>query len=168
MRVYLPATLPLLARLQATGELGPGPLTAFAVTPTLRESYAVADAEELEYAASADAALGSLRLIDGDPTAPRRRVVIAADVGDGEVTLHPELDRAVVRLSAPVPLRQVAALLVDDPDAVEDVGAAAAVVIEADLGDDDAQFVVDGTEDHPLGWYAVQELSTLLDPGSPP
>lgn len=162
MRVYLPVTLSVLGRLQHTGELGPAPLTAFAVTPALREWYANADAEELEYAATVDAARASVRLLDGDPAAPRRRALVAADVPDELVTVHPELDRAVVRLAEPVPLRLVASVLLDDADAVDDVRAAAAVVLEADLGNPDAQFVLDGAEDHQLGWYAVQELPQLL------
>lgn len=162
MRVYLPATVPVLRRLHDTAELGPAPLTGFAVTPALREWYASADAEELEYAATTDAARAALRLLAADPTAPRRRAVVAADVPDEQVTLHPELDRAVVRIAEPVPLREVASVLLDDADAVEDVRAAAATVLEADLDDADAQFMVDGAEDHQLGWYAVPELPQLL------
>ena len=33
----------------------------------------------------------------------------------------------------------------------------------ADAGDDDAAFVVGAVEDHELGWYAVQELSALVE-----
>ena len=77
MRVYLPVTTPALAELVATGVLGPAPLTAFAVTPALREWYRDEDPEALEYAATTEAARGSLRLLDADPSAARRRVVIA-------------------------------------------------------------------------------------------
>nr|WP_306291786.1 hypothetical protein [Microbispora sp. GKU 823] len=35
MRVYLPSTIPALARVVAAGELGPAPLTGFAVTPAV-------------------------------------------------------------------------------------------------------------------------------------
>src|SRR3974390_1931993 len=82
MRVYLPATLPGLADLLRRAEIGPAPLRAFAVTPTLRESYASGDLEELEYVAMTQAARASLRLLAADPGAPRRRVVLAADVPD--------------------------------------------------------------------------------------
>ena len=82
MRVYLPATSTRLRQLHATGELGPAPLTAFAVTPGLREWYRDDDPEALEYAAMIEAARGSVRLIDADPVAARRRVVIAADMPD--------------------------------------------------------------------------------------
>jgi len=32
----------------------------------------------------------------------------------------------------------------------------------ADTGDDDAQFTVDGAEDHELLWYATQEIPNLI------
>jgi len=162
MRIYLPATLPILADLQKSGEHGPPPITAFAVTPALREWYTDDDEEELEYAAFSDAARASLRLLDADPTAPRRRAVLSADVPDGEVRPHPELDRAVVRVAVPTPIEWFAAVHVDSVDAVPDITAAAVAIVAADLGDDDAQFVVDGAEGHELEWYGVQEIPDLL------
>jgi hypothetical protein len=163
VRVYLPATVGTLATLRSAGEVGPAPLTAFAVTPALREWYAEGDEEELEYAAFSDAARASLRLLDVDPLSARRRVVLSADVEDGAVTPQPDLDRAVVRLGATVPLSALAAVHVDGAEAEKDVAAAVAVVLEADLGDDDAQFVVDGAEGHELEWYDVTELDQVID-----
>ncbi|MEU1098006.1 hypothetical protein ABZ389_32905, partial [Streptomyces sp. NPDC005877] len=90
MRVYLPLTLPGLATAHAAGELGPGPLTAYAVTPGLREWYVSDDIEELEYAALSRAAAASLRLLAVDPGAPRRRVVVAVDVPDGAASADPD------------------------------------------------------------------------------
>jgi Family of unknown function (DUF6912) len=162
MRIYLPATLPALQELQKAGEHGPPPLTAFAVTPALREWYTDDDEEELEYAAFTDAARASLRLLDADVTAPRRRVVLSADVPEGEVRLHPELDRAAVRVAVSVPIAWFAAVHVDGAEAIPDVTAAASAIVAADLGDDDAQFTVDGAEGHELEWYAVQEVPDLL------
>lgn len=162
MRVYLPTTLPGLAVLRSAGEAGPPPLTAFAVTGALREWYADSDEEELEYAAFADAARASLRLLDADPAAPPRRVVVSADVPDTAVTPHPELDRSVVRLQQAVPVAGVAAVHVDGSEAEADVRAAAAAVLAADLGDEDAQFAVDGAEGHELEWYDPEELDDLL------
>jgi hypothetical protein len=162
MRVYLPATLPALQDLQSSGEHGPAPLTGFAVTPALRESYLDDEEEELEYAAFSDAARASLRLLDANPTAPRRRVVLSADVPDEQVKVHPELDRAVVRIGAAVPLAWCAAVHVDGADAAADVAAAAKQTLDADLGDADAQFTVDGAEAHELEWYGMQELEALL------
>jgi hypothetical protein len=163
MRVYLPATTTTLRELIDAGELGPAPLTGFAVTPQLRLWYRDSDQDELEYAALLEAARGSLRLLDQEPGAVPRRAVVAADVPDEEVTIRPDLDRAVVRVSSPVSLKSVAAVHIDGSDAEKAVAAAVAVVLEADLGSDDAKFVVDGAEGYELLWYASQEVGPLLD-----
>ena len=163
MRVYLPATTRTLRELVDTGELRPAPLTGFAVTPELREWYVDGDGDELEYAALLEAARGSLRLLDEDPAAARRRAVVAADVPDDAVSARPDLDRAVVRVGRPVPLRMVAAVHLDGPDAEPAVSAAADAVLEADLGSDDARFLLDEAEGHELLWYASQEVGPLLD-----
>ena len=161
MRIYVPATLSMLRTLVKTGELAPINGTAFALTPALRESYATGEAEELEYAAMADAARASLRLLDTDPDAVPRRVVVAADVEN--VTLRPDLDFAVVRLAGPITLAQIAAAHVDNEAAEPAVRTAAALIEAADLGDPDADFAVGDAEDHELAWYATQELPFLLD-----
>lgn len=163
MRIYVPATAPALRALVDKGEVGPAPVTAFAVTPGLREWYVDDDAEALEYAALAAAARASLRLIDLDPLAPRRRVVVVADVPDADVSARPDLERAVVHVTTPVLLRLVACAYVDDEAAEDTVRAAAAQVLEADLGSADAQFVVDGAEGYELGWYATQEIGPLVE-----
>ncbi|HEY0937129.1 MAG TPA: hypothetical protein VGD91_25745 [Trebonia sp.] len=162
MRVYLPFTLPSLASLLVQGETDPAPLPAFAVTPALREAYASGDDEELEYAALSNAARHSLRLLDADPAAPRRRVVLAADVPDAQVSWQAyDDDPAAVLVGVPVPLTAIASGHVDEPDAVPDVTAAADAVSAADAGDDDASFTVDSAEAHELAWYATQELQYL-------
>ncbi len=159
MRVYLPATLPELADLLRTAQIGPAPLRAFAVTPALRESYASGDLEELEYVAMTHAARASLRLLGADPAAPRRRVVLAADVPDETVGYNGGFSEpTVVELSAPVPLSKIASGHIDDLVAVTDVDKAVAALPAADSGDDDAQFTVDSAEGHDLLWYATQEL----------
>jgi hypothetical protein len=168
VRVYLPATTNVLRTLVDEGRLT-GPLTAFAVTPGLRDFYALSDAgadeEELEYAALLAAARASLRLIDVDPSAARRRVVLAADVPDSAVTEveDPDADRGAVRISGDVALAAVVSAHVDGAEAEDDVRAAVGVVLEADLGSEDAQFVVDQAEGHELAWYATQEIGTLLE-----
>ena len=168
MRVYLPATTTVLRKLVDEGVLQ-GPHTAFAVTPVLREFYALSDAgadtEELEYAALLGAARASLRLLDLDPFATRRRVVIAADVPDAAVSEKddPDTDRGAVRVDADIRVRDVASAHIDGADAEQDVQAAVAVVLEADLGSDDAQFVVDQAEGHELAWYATQEIGPALE-----
>ncbi|MDQ6649822.1 MAG: hypothetical protein M3Z02_06860 [Actinomycetota bacterium] len=161
MRVYLPSTLPALRLVLVAGEVGPAPVAAFAVTPALREWYATGDAEELEYAALAEAARASLRLLDLDPSAPRRRLVLAAEVAESGVRPAPERDRALVLLAQPVPLARVVSAHVDDAAAEPAVAAAADAVVAADLGSDDAQFALDEAEGHELLWYAAQELALL-------
>ena len=168
MRVYLPATMSVLRRLVDEGRLT-GPHTAFAVTPQLREFFALsnaeADVEELEYAALLTAARASLRLLDIDPLAPRRRVVLAADVPDDAVTPmdDPHVERGAVRVTADVRMQDVASAHIDGEEAEEDVRAAVNVVLEADLGSEDAQFVVDQAEGHELAWYASQEIGAVLE-----
>jgi hypothetical protein len=163
VRVYLPATSTTLRELLATGVVGPPPLTAFAVTPAFREWYVDDDGEELEYAAMVEAARGSLRLIDADDAAARRRVVLAADVPDAAVTLRDDVDRGVVQVGEPVPLAAIASVHADGADAEATVAAAAEAVVAADLGDDGSQEKVDDAEGYELAWYANQEIATYLD-----
>lgn len=168
MRIYLPATTSVLRRLVEKGRLS-GPHTAFAVTPRLRAFYALSDAaadvEELEYAALLAAARASLRLVDVDPSAARRRVVVAADVADPAVEPvdDADTDPGAVRVTTDVALADVASAHLDGAEAEEDVRAAVAVVLEADLGSEEAQFVVDQAEGHELAWYATQEIGAALE-----
>lgn len=167
MRVYVPLTLSGLAEAYKTGELAAGPVVAYAVTPALREWYLSDDIEELEYAALNRAALASLRLLAGEPGTVRRRVVVAVDVPDRAAVADPDrgLDPAAlgeVRVSGPVALSKAAAVHVDADDAGEDVSAAVDALGAADHGDDDAQFIVDGAEDHELLWFATQEIPNLV------
>jgi hypothetical protein len=160
-RVYLPATIPLLVRLRTDGTL---PLAAgHAVTPQLREWYAEGDEEELEYVAFTRAAQDALLLIQHDPAAPRRRVVISADLPPTDVHWSDrDLGSSAVDLTGGIALSQVAAVHVDGTQAESDVGDAASVVDQAMAGDPDAQFTVDGAEDHELEWYDVTEIDQLL------
>lgn len=171
MRVYIPATLPMVARLVADSSLFPVSGTAFAVTPALREAYTAGDDDELAEVALGEAALASIRLLAGelpdgtprgeDPMARPRRVVLVADVEAAQ--LRPDLDDAVVRLEGPVVLDQVAAGFVDNADAEPAVTAAVGVIDAADLGDEDAELLVGDAQDHDLAWYAPQELPFLLE-----
>jgi hypothetical protein len=165
MRVYLPSTLPVLAGVLAAGEAGPAPLRAFAVTPALREAYASGDDEELEYVAMLAAARESLRLLAADPDAPRRRVVLAADVPAAEVRWQAYDDEpALVLVGAAVPVSAVASGHIDETGAEPDIAAAAEASGDADIGDEDAAFTVDSAEGHELAWYATQELAYVLNP----
>jgi hypothetical protein len=163
VRVYLPATTTVLRALVDVGVLGPAPLTGFAVTPALREWYIDDDIEALEYAATLEAARASIRLLDADPAAARRRVVVAVDVPDTEVAVRDDVDRGGVQVATAVPLGRVASVHVDAADAEGAVAAAASVVIEADLGLRSAQDALDDAEGYELGWYASQEIAPLLD-----
>ncbi|MFF6984166.1 DUF6912 family protein [Streptomyces sp. NPDC008343] len=167
MRVYVPLTIPGLAEAHKAGELEAESLVAYAVTPALREWYLSDDIEELEYAALNRAALASLRLLASDGGAARRRVVVAVDVPDRAAVADPDrgLDPAAlgeVRIAGGVALAKAAAVHVDSDDAATDVAAAAEALAAADGGDDDAQFVVDGAEDHELLWFATQEIPNLV------
>ena len=137
--------------------------TAFAVTPTLREAYAQGDDDELADVALREAALASLRLLAGEGASdmPPRRAVVVAEADD--LTPRPDLDDAVVRLSGPIAFKDVIAAYVDNADAEPAVVAAIEAVDEADLGDEDAEFVVGDAQDHDLAWYAPQELPFLLE-----
>lgn len=163
MRVYVPLTLSGLAEAYRTGELGAGRFPAYGVTPALREWYPSEYAEDQEYAALGFAALASLRLLAADAGAPRRRVVVAVDVPDGAVSADPAGPGALW-VDGPVRLDRAAAVHVDAADAEPDVTAAAQALPAADGGDDGAQSVVDGAEEHELLWYATQEIPNLLGP----
>lgn len=166
-RVYLPSTLDGLRTLLETGTFGEPPLPGYAVTGALREWYAEGDEEELEYAAMTLAARASVRLLDRalllSPQLPARRVVVVAEVGAAEPA--PDVDRAAVRVLEPVPLRLVQAVHVDGPQAEPDLRAAAEALVAADLGSEDAAFVVEQAEGHELQWYATQEIGPLLELG---
>lgn len=181
VRAYVPTTLPdLSGRVRVDGDDRPDDqravvvdsgVVAFAVTPALREWYREGDLEELEYVAFTHAARASLRLLAASgANGAKRRVVLAVDLADdgaggaagAGAAAAPDADPAAVRLGAAVTLDAVAAVHVDDPSAESDVAAAAQAVAAADAGDADAQFVVDGLDDHELQWYAVQEIATLL------
>jgi hypothetical protein len=160
----------MLQRLIADRALGAVSGTAFAVTPTLRESYAEGDEDELAEVALREAALASVRLLAGDADEaaddndgglPARRVVLVAEV-DG-ATARPDLDDAVVRLSGPVAIDEVIAAYVDNAAAEPAVLAAMDAVDAADLGDEDAELTVGDAQDHDLAWYAAQELPFLLE-----
>ena len=131
MRVYIPLTLPGLAEAYKTGELGPGPLVAYAVTPGLREWYVSDDIEELEYAALTRAAPG-VAAAAGRAT-PRRRAAGWSSPWTSRTRPSADPDRGLdpaalgeVRLAGAVPLAKAAAVHVDSEDAEQDVAAAAA------------------------------------------
>jgi hypothetical protein len=170
----------MLQRFVADGSMHALSGTAFAVTPTLRESYAEGDDDELAEVALREAALASLRLLGAegvqgplggqersDPGSgtegalPPRRVVLVAEVAEAKP--RPDLDDAVVRLAGPVALADVIAAYVDNGSAEQAVLAAVDVVDAADMGDEDAELTVGDAQDNDLAWYATQELPFLLE-----
>lgn len=174
MRVYVPATLAMLQELVTDRAWSAVNGTAFAVTPMLREAYAEGDEDELAEVALREAALASLRLLAAEieqseteqsgteqSGTPMRRAVLEIEVG--AATPRPDLDDAVVRLSAPIRIDDVVAAYVDNAEAEPAVKLAVNAIDAADLGDEDADLVVGDAQDHDLAWYAAQELPFLLD-----
>ncbi len=165
MRVYVPATVPMLRELVDKRVLHAVGGTAFALTPTLREAYASGDDEELAEVAMAEAARAALRLlaeeVHGSTTPMYRRAVVAVDVEGA--TLRPDLDDAVVKLDGPIEYERVASVHLDLAEAESAVAEAVDNVDAADLGDEDAEFVLGDAEDHQLAWYATQELPFLIE-----
>jgi len=176
MRVYLPATLPLLRRWYDDGR---APVArGFAVTAALRESYRDGDLEELEWVAQQAAARASLELLAADEEAPRRRVVLAMDVPDAALRADPGLvagtaatDPASVTVTGEVARSQWASVLVDDPaasfPATPDGAAIAGAIDVARRGgggrsDPEGQDRLDDAEAVELGWWAIQELPALF------
>lgn len=162
MRVYLPATLPLLTRWLADGQVPPG--AGQAVTPTLREWYREGSEEEMEYVAQLAAGRAALDLLAVDVDAPRRRAVLAVDVPDLDVAPD-RVGRSAVVVGVPVPVAWWSSAMVDDEDAEAVVSAAVTALGAAAAGDDDAMFALDEAGATELAWYAVQELDHLLGEG---
>jgi hypothetical protein len=159
MRVYVGLTRSALRAARDAGAID-APLTAHAVTPALREFYATADAEELEYAALTAAADSCLPLLAASPGEPRRRFVAACEVATA--TPDPEPGPSGVVVPDPIPWRDVKALHADDPAAAPAIAAAAEAYAAAIAGDDDARFTVDGADGWELMWFATQEAGELL------
>ena len=177
VRIYLPSTMSGVRRALATGTVPVAGGYGFAVTGPLRLEYPDFSEEDLEYVAMQDASRASLRLlaaIEAEPESaepvvdsadgePLLRVVVAVDVTDSAVRPRPELDRAVVSVAGAVQWSQVAAVHIDGADAGPAVREAVAVIDAADLGDDDAEFVLGSVEDFDLAWYAPGEIVYLVE-----
>ena len=159
MRVYFAATFPLIRQWLADGQAPAG--TGWAVTPALREWYYEGDQEEMEYVAQLAAARASLDLLAADPSAARRRAVVAAEAPDLDVS-QTGGPRAEVVVGVPLPIGQWASGLLDGPEAEAVVEAAVRALPAAAAGDDDAAFALDEAAAVELGWYAVQELEHAL------
>lgn len=162
MRAYLPLTRTGLHDLVTSGGIGPAPLVAFAVTGSLRESYAEGDEEELEYVAMTAAARAALVLLarTEDENEPPLRMVVAVEVD--EAYPFDEEGAAGVELPHAVSLRQVAAVHADTAEAGPTVAEAVAMLRSGGPRDDDEEFLLDACEGHELAWFATQEIGDLL------
>lgn len=175
MRIYLPATLPMLRDTIASGTFRPVGGIGFAVTADLQAEYPGADTEDLEYVAMHDAALASLRLIAAGDMEPVR-VVLAVDADSddrnassaGLITARGDLDRAAVMVAGSVAWDSVVSAHLDGGDVATVIRAAADAVTAADLGDMDAALAVGDAEDIDLAWYAASEIGYLVTELSSP
>ncbi len=146
MYVFLPSTLPALAAVLDEGRVRAP--AAFA---------ADTDDEEAEYEAMYAAAEESLRLLAADPSAPRRRVVLVANLADHLVEEESRESPDVVRVRITgdsIPRKRLASAHIDDEAAAPDIARAAT---------DPSSTAADA---HELMWYALQELPHLLTPRS--
>lgn len=157
-RVYVATTWAGLKQVVTADGIGPAPFFGHAVTRTLRAAWPDAEDEELEFAATTAAARTSLGLLTDED--PPRRVVLAFDAPT--VIESDDADPTVVEVGEVVPMRLVAAVLVDTEDAAEDVAAARDAWPATLQGDADAEAVVDRCLDRDLAWFAVQEIGELL------
>jgi len=152
VRVYLPATMSELADPE-----GLTPRRAYAVTGALSDALPHDDDESREYAAQLAAADASVVLLAEHRDAPRRRVVVSADVAV-QATDHvsdPDAAPSVIEIVAPVVWSQVACVHVDEAAAAPDVVAA----IAGDLG------AAERLVERDLLWYDVSELASLVATG---
>lgn len=153
MRLYLPVTSTVIEKLIADGEVAVE--GGYAVTPALREWYDNDD-EELEYVASMSAAEASLALIAADPSAKRRRAVLALEVPD--ITAF-GTERASVLFKQVVRLDAVESALIDSIEAQPDIDRA---LERWGQDDDDARFALEQANSHELLWFARQELPFIF------
>ena len=161
----------MLQQLVADGSMHALSGTAFAVTPTLRESYSEGDEDELGEVALREAALASLRLLAAEQESRAETATGGACRCGGRCSSP----RSTARRLGPTSTTRwcgcgsgrrsadVVAAYVDNAAAEPAVSAAIEVIDSADLGDEDAEFTVGDAQDHDLAWYASQELPFLLD-----
>ena len=154
MRIYLPATA---AHLRAS-VLGSShqPLTAHAATPALAQALPEEDEEGLEVSASLCAADASVVLL-AEPEAAGladRRIVIAVDAENvRELPVEGAVLPGTIEVTGEISWEDVAALLVDEPEAQDDVRAAR-------RGDEDA---FERAAEADLLWYDVPERGALAE-----
>jgi len=130
-----------------------GPVTGFAVTPSLRDTFGLGDADEEEADRTALLLAGLSSLISYGKRLALVIDALAVDDGDplGEVTLRG------------VAWGEVSAIFADSPEAATAVSDAAKAVSGLDL---DASWDTDAVRalmaEHDLLWYGPDEVDTLL------
>ena len=161
-RAYVPLAREGLARL-ADGALGPAPLEAYAATPALRRWYGEPETgeEELEAVATALAAQASLALLG-----PDEEVRLLAAV-DAAWTEDEQEQPGRVRIEAPVPESDVAAVLADTAEAADEVRAVVRLLATKDdtgdgSEDEGLERALDRVERYPLAWFSPAEVPVLL------
>lgn len=165
--VYIPATISRLKTFLKEESYTPVSLLAFGITPLLKEKYIYDEDEELSHIAFLAASDASLRLIAGElvdnanSDCRARRVVISVRVDFAKPRGH--LDDCALELAGPVSLKQVEAFFVDGKEMENLVATAALAVDEADLGSEEAQYLIEETHDNFLAWYSVQEVPFLIE-----
>ena len=121
-RVYLPLSAAQLEALAGPGQ-SVTPTIGYAVTDRLERAHPGADEEQLEYAAFQAASAEAARRLAGKP---ERRVVAAADVDRAALVDEDAPDEDApdelgrVRLGAPVLLRTIVSLHVDEQPGSDD------------------------------------------------
>lgn len=146
MRIYLPATFAVL-------DAHPQPITAraaHAVTPAVRAALPREDEEAWEFVAQLAAADESLDQVTADDVP--LRLVVVADVAAGSARpVEGAVEPSAVRLDADVEWRDVVCVLVDEPEAADDVRAVLA-------GDATAGVRL---AERDLLWYDVSEIDAV-------
>ncbi len=151
MRLFVPATMSSLRTLHAEGALA-APL-GYAVTSGLRAAYPEADDDELAFVALAYAARASLDALLSNPSAPPRRVVIAADIAGTDSSDA----TGAVRPRVAIDVGDVVSVHVDDADAEKPLAAAIRARRSTGAWPDPAEL-----DDLALMWFAPQEVDVLL------
>lgn len=181
-RVYVPTTVEGLELLVVSRTLGTA-AEGYVVTEELVAWWSDGSAarpgdEELEYAATLQAAAASLALLDpttvANGSAPARRVVIAADVARLEPAdpappdLAPadpapaDLAPGAARLPYPLDRAEVVSVHVDTADAERAVAAAVAALADDGAPSSHVELVLAELVDHDLAWFAPDEVADLL------
>lgn len=173
MRIYIPATFTMLREFSKSQhlELIP-PGYAFSAAEACKGDYSPDEIELIEHGAFVDASEASIRLLQRDMEEnkeaeyPYRRVVISADIPDKQATVREDLGVSVVSLDpAKVELNDCVCVHIDIAESEAETAKAMEAIQAADLGDEDAEFIVGDALDNFMAWYDISELPAMMDIG---